>query len=192
MKKLLLALLLIPSLSFAAVTVPTVTDATTGATLISGDVTSTSTLTSSSAGYDVTTGSWKIYEINPLADQYVSTSRVDTTNISAATHYYPAATGSTMDGYKDLSVSGKFIDADGTLTLTLEVMNDEDTTSGDWVPIYFYDDKANATVNTLTVTNGTLTIASSANNANFRYYRWVVVASGATNTVVLKSRRKAL
>lgn len=127
-----------------------------------------------------------------IKGQYKSTSLVDTTNVSAATHYYPSATGESMDGYKDLSMSGKFIDADGTLTLTLEAMNDEDTTSGDWISAYFYDDQNNATVNSLTVTNGTLTMLVSAKNANFSYYRWVVVANGATNTVILKERRKAL
>ncbi len=120
------------------------------------------------------------------------TDLVDSTNVDAMTHYYPGATGQTMEGYADLSLSGKLIDADGTLTLTLECMNDEDTAGGDWVQVYFYDDKNDANVNSLTVTNGTLTLAASANNCNFRYFRWAVVASGATNTVILKQRRKAL
>jgi hypothetical protein len=130
-------------------------------------------------------------EIDPLSSHYLNESLVDTTNVSAATHYYPSSTGGTMDGYKDQSLTGKFIDADGTLTLTLEVTNDEDT-SGDWNGAYFYDDELNATVNTKTVTNGTELFSLSCNNNNFRRYRWVVVASGATNTVILKERRKAL
>lgn len=144
------------------------------------------------AGYTWATNSIRTEEIDPLSSHYLNESLVDTTNVSAATHYYPGATGDSMDGYADLSLSGKFIDADGTLTLTLEVMNDEDTSSGDWIQAYFYDDKNDVNVNSLTVTNGTLTFLCSANNCNFRYYRWVVVASGATNTVILKQRKKAL
>ena len=142
-------------------------------------------------GYDTGTDSNKAFEVNPLSDQYVSSSLADTTNVSAATHYYPSSTGGTMDGYKDQSLTGKFIDADGTLTLTLEVTNDEDT-SGDWNGAYFYDNELNSTVNTKTVTNGTELFTLSVNNNNFRRYRWVVVASGATNTVILKERKKAL
>jgi len=141
-------------------------------------------------GYTVATTSHRSEEVDPLSSQYISASLVDTTNVSAATHYYPSATGGTMDGYQDQSLTGKFIDADGTLTLTLEVTNDEDT-SGDWNGAYFYDNELNATVNSKTVTNGTELFTLSANNNNFRRFRWVVIASGATNTVILKQRLKA-
>lgn len=144
------------------------------------------------AGFDWTTETIAVAESDPLDQRYLNENILDDTNISATTHYYPSATGETMDGYADLSLTGKLIDADGTLTLTLECTNDEDTSGGDWVSVYFYDDKNNATVNSQTVTNGTLTMAISANNNNFRYFRWAVVASGATNTVILKQRRKAL
>lgn len=145
----------------------------------------------SGLSYDSSTQSDRVAEINPLSDHYVNESLVDTTNVSATTHHYPSATGGVMDGYADLSCTGKFIDADGTLTLTLEVTNDEDT-SGDWNGAYFYDDELNATVNNKTVTNGTELFSLSVNNNNFRRYRWAVVASGATNTVILKQRKKAL
>ena len=141
--------------------------------------------------YTAATNSSRSEEVDPLSEQYVNESLVDTTNVSAVTHYYPSSTGGTMDGYKDQSMTGKFIDADGTLTLTLQVTNDEDT-SGDWNGAYFYDDELNATVNSKTVTNGTELFSLSMNNNNFRRYRWVVVASGATNTVILKERKKAL
>jgi len=133
-----------------------------------------------------------VTEANPISTHYLNQSLVDTTNVSAATHYYPSATGGSMDGYKDMSLTGKFIDADGTLTLTLEVTNDEDRLFTDTASVYFYDDELNATVATKTVTNGTELFELSVNNCNFRYYRWVVVASGATNTVILKNRLKAL
>ena len=145
------------------------------------------------AGYNWSTQKVGTSESDPLDEHYSNGSvDIDTTNVSAATHYYPSATGGTMDGFKDQSLSGKFIDADGTLTLTLQVSNDEDSTNADWNDAYFYDDELNATVATKTVTNGTELFTLSCNNNNFRRYRWVVVASGATNTVILKERKKAL
>ena len=144
------------------------------------------------AGYNWSTQKVGTSESDPLDEHYINESLVDTTNVSAATHYYPSSTGGTMDGFKDQSLSGKLIDADGTLTLTLEVSNDEDSTNADWNDAYFYDDELNATVATKTVTNGTELFTLSCNNNNFRRYRWVVVASGATNTVILKERKKAL
>jgi len=142
--------------------------------------------------YDLSTVSCITNETNSLDEKYLNESYVDTTNVAAATNYYSASTGAIMDGWRDLSLSGKFIDADGTVTLTLEVMNDEDTASGDWIQVYFRDDKNNVNVNSITVTNGTVTFAISAPNNSFRYYRWVVVTSGATNTIILKNRKKAL
>ena len=144
----------------------------------------------SSSPHDESENGIRTYTINLPEDAPVDYDLVDTTNVSAATHYYPAATGQINDGYKDLSISGKFIDADGTLTLTIEAMNDEDTTSGDWIQVYAYDDKNKATSNSWTVTNGTLTFALSLNNFNYKYWRAVVVASGATNTVIVKGRSK--
>ncbi len=144
--------------------------------------------------YTAVTTSNRNTETDPLSAQHTPVCLVDTTNISAATHYYPSATGGTMDGYKDISATGKFIDADGTLTLTLEVSNDEDAATADFNAIKFHDDDSlvDAEVASLTVTNGTLLITASKANLNYRRYRWVVVASGATNTVILYERKKAL
>ena len=145
------------------------------------------------ASYDWTNEANRTSEIDPLDEKYLNNSiDTDTTNVTATTHYYPGATGAVIDGYQDHSLTGKFIDADGTLTLSLEVSNDEVAASADWNPIYFYDDFGNAIVNTLTVTNGTLLFSVSLNDLNFRRYRWVVTADGATNTVILKGRNKAL
>jgi len=119
---------------------------------------------------------------------------VDTTNVTAATHYYPSATGESMDGYDDMSLTGKLIDADGTLTLTVEGTNDEDTATADWIDVtkggYRTDDNSvgNASI---TVTNGTETFAIDFDNFNYKYYRVKVVADGATNTVIVKGRKKA-
>ncbi len=147
---------------------------------------------SSQPAYDSGTDSNKGFEINPLSDQYASTSLVDTTNIAAATTYYPSSTGGTMDGYADLSFSGKLIEGAGeTVTFEVEMTNDEDT-AGDWIPVYFYDDQNNTTTNLITCTNTTTLIAVSFNNCNYRRYRVVVTPDSATNTVIVKERKKAL
>lgn len=146
------------------------------------------------AGHTWATSSDRSEEVDPVSQQYVNESLVDTTNVTAATHYYPSSTGSVMDGYADLSVTGKFIDGDGTLTLTLEVSNDDDSANADWNAIKFFDDDSAvaALVASLTVTNGTLLLTATSKELNYRRYRWKVVASGATNTVILKQRKKAL
>uniref|UniRef100_A0A6M3KPE3 Uncharacterized protein n=3 Tax=viral metagenome TaxID=1070528 RepID=A0A6M3KPE3_9ZZZZ len=143
------------------------------------------------AGYTWATQSNRAEEIDPISTHYLNESLLDTTNISAATHYYPSSTGASMDGYKGLSVTGKLIDADGTLTVTVEATNDEDTTSGDWedVTATFIDTSDGAVGGAYTVTNGTLIFGFYNPDFNFRYYRIVVVADGATNTVILKTRK---
>jgi len=141
--------------------------------------------------YDSDLDVTKVIDQAPEWSRYISETLVDDTNISAATVYYPSSTGASMDGYKDFSLSGKLIDADGTITMTVEMMNDEDTTSGDWIQIYGYDDKNNVTTNSWTVTNGTLTFANSFNNANYTNYRVKVIYSGSTNTAIIKQRKKS-
>jgi len=142
--------------------------------------------------FDSTLDVNKSVEQSPLNQQYVADSLLDTTNIAAATNYYPSSTGMSMDGYKNMSLSGKFIDADGTMTLTVEAMNDEDTTNGDWVQVYGYDTKNNVVATSWTVTNGTLTFAVDFDNLNYSYYRIKMVNDGATNTGIIKMRRSAL
>jgi len=101
-----------------------------------------------------------------------------------------------MDGYKDFSLSGKFIDADGTMTLSIEATNDEDTTNADWIDISLLgiDGKTgkNVIAAAMTVTNGTLTFGIEYNNLNYSNIRVKMVNNGATNTAIIKSRRKAL
>ena len=145
----------------------------------------------SQVAYDGSDDAVRNKDVNSVNLQFVEESLVDTTNVSAATHYYPASYGLSMAGYKDLSITGKLIDADGTLTLTIHGTNDEDS-SGDWHQVYGYDDIANTTLNSWTVTNGTKTFAISLNECNFKYIYVKVVATGATNTVIIKARRKAL
>lgn len=148
-------------------------------------------INSQNKAYDLSTNSQMSSVLNPDSEKYVQDSLVDTTNLAAATEYYPSAIGMSMDGFKDLSLTGKFIDADGTITMTIEATNDEDSTNADWVQIYGFDSNGNAMVNTITVTNGTVTYALDFDNLNYSLFRIKLVTSGATNTVIIKSRRKA-
>jgi len=146
--------------------------------------------------YDLSIDADKIINLTPESSKYVQDSLVDTTNVAAATNYYPSSTGMSMDGYKDFSLSGKFIDADGTMTLSIEATNDEDTTNADWIDISLLgiDSKTGINVITaaMTVTNGTLTFGIEYNDLNYSNIRVKMVNGGATNTAIIKARRKAL
>lgn len=143
-----------------------------------------------SKSYDSTLDITKVVNQSPDRLAYVADSLLDTTNIAAATNYYPSATGASMDGYGFLSSSFKFIDADGTMTLSFEFTNDEDTTNADWIQGYGYDVKNNVVANSWTVTNGTLTGLVDFDNLNYSYFRVKMVNDGATNTGIIKIRRK--
>ena len=142
------------------------------------------------AGYDWVTNAIRVSVIDPISQHYVNNSvDVDTTNVTAGTHYYPSSTGGTMDGYKGSSLTGKLLDLDDTLTLTLQVSNDEDATNADWNDVYFYDDNAGSNTNSKSCSSSTTLLSLSMNNNFFRRYRWKLVVSTATNTVILKERK---
>ncbi len=143
-------------------------------------------LTGDDKGYTKDSTSNRMFDTSPDSQKYVPTSLEDDTNLTAATHDYEF----TMDGYTDFSLSGKFIDADGTVTMKVYAMNDEDTASGDYIQVYGYDDNLDTKANSWTVTNGTLTYAISFNKANYTNWKVEIVCGGATNTVITKLRRK--
>jgi hypothetical protein len=143
--------------------------------------------------YDPTTDTEKSIEQSPLSAKYVQDSLLDTTNVAAATNYYPSSTGMSMDGFSSISFSGKFIDADNTTTMTIEAMDDEDT-SGDWIDVTqcFNNDKAGIATGigaSVTVTSGTVTFAISRLMFNYSYFRVKLVTGDATNTCIIKCRR---
>lgn len=70
-------------------------------------------------------------ETSPLDQKYNEVEWQDTTNIAAATNYYPSADGFVVDGYTLWSVQE--VDSGG-VTVTFEVTND-DASSPDWVDI---------------------------------------------------------
>jgi len=123
-----------------------------------------------------------------VASNYLEQSIADTTNVATGT-YYPAVTGMPVGIYKNLSVTGKLIDgAAETTTLTIEATNDEDT-GGDWVQINMYDVKNDAIVNSIAATNQTMTYALMFDSFNFLHVRFLITATAATNTVIIKLRR---
>lgn len=143
--------------------------------------------------YDSSLDVTKTVNQSPDRLAYVADSLLDTTNIAAATNYYPSSTGMSMDGYKDLSLSGKLIDADGTMTMSIEVTNDEDTTNADWIDasLTAIDVKTgiNVIAAALTLTNATLTFGLLLKGLNFSNFRIKMVNDGATNTGIIKIRR---
>jgi len=130
----------------------------------------------------------KVAVQNPEPSYFQQREWRDGTNLPIATNYYPSALWISADNYKNISLTWKMIDADGTMTLTVEATNDEDQTNADWIQIYMFDDLANAKANTRTITNWTLTFALSYANFNYQYYRIKMVNNGATNTFILKGR----
>jgi hypothetical protein len=161
----------------------------TGAVFTGTDTFIVATNVPASGGYDSTNDWIKTSEQNPLNHEYVEASIVDTTNVATGT-YYPAATGMPFGAYKNLSITGKLIDgAAETTTLTVEAMNDEDTAAGDWIQIYGYDTKNNATINSVSATNETKTFAWDFDIFNYRHIRFLITATAATNTVIIKLRR---
>ena len=141
--------------------------------------------------YDPTTDTNKITNQNPDSLQYVLDSIVNTTNVATGT-YYPSSTGLSMDGYKDLSMTGELIDGAGhTTTLTLEATNDPTATL--WTTLlYGYDTKNNIMVNSISATNATVLFAVDFDAMNYSFVRWLITTSDPSNTVIIYSRRKAL
>jgi len=153
------------------------------------------------AGYDSGSNANRTYEVSPLNLQVLEESLVDTTNVAVGTPNYPSDDGLVMMGYKDFSITGKFIcGADNTLTLTVWGTNDEDATPAnrDWIQLYAYRTDANSILNSIACGAGaTVTFAWDFDNLNYRYVRVRVAVTNAgpgalSNTVILKIRRKAL
>ena len=173
------------------------------------------TLWTKSLAYDSTTDSQKVSEISPVNEELENgVIDVDTTNVAAAAQYYPSATGFTMDGKKNFSLTGKFIDAHAvSSTLSVQGTNDEDTTNADWINVQGQiNGLASATtaipiiegtvsgVTSVTLVTGTVcnlieTVTAQTvkftwdfDNINYRHVRVVLTPGDATNTVILKGR----
>ena len=141
--------------------------------------------------YDATLDMIKAAIQNPESNKTLAENIIDTTNVTGI-NYYPTSLGKSMAGFKDWSMTGTLIDADNTITLTVEVTNDEDTTNANWIQVYFYDRLNNTTGTSISVNSGTTTFACEIANLNYDWYRYKIVACGNTNTQIVKERRKAL
>jgi len=164
---------------------------------------------------NLATNSQQTSEQNPLNVQIVEESLADTTNVAAAATYYPSSLGMAMLGYKNFSITGKYIDGDvGASTISVQGTCDEDSTNADWIDIQGQiNGLASATAAIPTVTGTvagvtgvavvpgtvcnliTTAIAQTVkfdwdfDNCNMRYIRVVVTPFDATNTVIIKCRR---
>jgi len=152
------------------------------------------------AGYDSGSNANRTFEVAPLNLQVLEESLVDAANHAASAGIqYPSDDGLVMMGYKDFSITGKFIcGADNTVTMDVRGTNDEDATPAnrDWVSIYGYRSDTNTVVNSIAnPVSTTTTFAWDFDNCNYRYVRvrLVIVNGGAlSNTIIIKIRRKAL
>ena len=128
--------------------------------------------------------------VTPESSKYVPDAVVNTTNLAATTHYFPSSTGMEMGPYNHLSIGGELIDADGNITLSVEVANNSDPATAVWHQIYGYDMINNTTVNQQAVASGTTSYFMDFEALNVTHVRFKVICSGATNTVKVMARRK--
>jgi len=148
------------------------------------------------AAYIWATGKIGVTESDPLSSQYVDNAiNVDTTNVGAGPTYYPSVNGLELDGSKNFSWTGKLIEGDAEdNTLTVEVMNDEDLSSGDWITTtYFYDLTTNTWVTSYGCNATTTLMAGCMDDINFSRVRFKFVGGGsATNTIIINGRTTAI
>lgn len=137
--------------------------------------------------FDPSTNTMMVIEQAPNRAAYIQDSIADSlTNVANGTTY-----DLSMDGYKDLSLTGYLIDAEET-SFTVSATNDEDTTdSNAFNIIYGYDAVNNTLVNSVAATNETKKFALDFDNLNFSTVRITITSALATNTVNIKARRKA-
>lgn len=102
-----------------------------GAAFVNTDTYVVTLLGPKKAPFDSATASDKTSLIRDVSDQYVAETLIDSTNVAAATNYYPSASGVSMDGYSSISIQGM---TSGGVTTTIEATND-DASSPDWVDI---------------------------------------------------------
>lgn len=149
------------------------------------------------ACFDLTRGHVGARVTNWPNNSIVPYNFVDTTNLTTASspYYYPSATGMSLAGVADLSLSGKFITgAANTLLMELQVLNDEDL-AGDWQTIWFLDTTVGPTqsisVGASTTRNFSIAGRGLGAYTNFRIKVTVVDGGAASNTVIIKGNSVA-
>jgi hypothetical protein len=167
----------------------------TDASFLATDLSYRLLILGSDKSYSAAANAFRFYEIDGIPNQVYEDSLADTTNVGAAAVNYPSDDGLLMYGCRDFSLTGKLIDADATLTIKVFATNDEDPTpaSRDFVQLYGYRSDTNTIVNSISCPSTTVTFAWDFDNLNYKYVRVNFdPGGGATNTVILKARRKAL
>lgn len=120
-------------------------------------------------------------------DTYSLVNLVDTTNLLAGTYYYPGANGDTVDSYGDLSISGILTNSTGTITMTVEVTNDEVLAGANWVAIAGYDMKNSVMVTSQSAVSTSKTFAWDF-GMSFANYRVKIVTDTTADVVIIKGR----
>lgn len=132
---------------------------------------------------DTSTDAKRVSQIRDLSDQYVAEDLIDTTNVAAATNYYPSSSGVSMDGYRNLSIEAL---TSGGVTSTIEVTIDG-ASSPDWIDItsQVYDWVTGAYAASYVDVNFLMFLE----NLNVKALRIKSVTSDATNAVQYNIRR---
>lgn len=121
-------------------------------------------------------------------NKYIVETLWDGINLTQGTHYFPDTVGISMDGYKNLVISGYFTEGNAVNdSIMVQVSNDYGL---NYNTIYGYNWKTNTTVNQIKQTGaGTNYVAWSFPNLNFQYVRIIAGFSDATNIVNLDARK---
>lgn len=143
-----------------------------------------------SDAYDTASQSDRGNEVAPLNQQFINETLINTTNVAAATNYYPSTAGVAMDGYKTLSIQGV---TSGGVTTTVEATND-DAASPAWVDVTlaFNNLMTGATSAATQVDTSFLLSPTLGNVLNVKALRIKSVTSDATNAVLYAIRRVSL
>jgi len=124
------------------------------------------------------TQSDRVEEIDPISEHYIEEELVDTTNVAAATNYYPSSDGKVLGAMNLVSIQGMI---SGGVTATIEATWD-DAASPDWVDITpaGYDLLTNVTGGASFVDTN---FALDFDQINAKKIRIKSVTSDATNAV---------
>ena len=106
----------------------------------------------------------------------------------SGTAYFPDTLGLSMDGFRDLVISGYITEGNAVNdSIHVQVTNDEGI---NWVTLYGYSPYTNTTIAQLKQTGaGTLTISWQFPALNYKYFRVVGGFGDATNIVRIRARK---
>jgi len=130
------------------------------------------------ASHTWSTNSNRTEEIDPVSEHYVEEELIDTTNVAAATNYYPSSDGKVLGAFNIVSIQGII---SGGVTATIEATWD-DAASPDWVDVTpaGYDLLTNATGGASFIDTN---FALDFDQLNAKKVRIKSVTSDATNGV---------